>query len=50
MPKGTTLRNIRVSDELWQSAQECADAQGMNVSEVIRLLLKSWVDGEIPIT
>ena len=49
MSKGTTLRNVRVSDELWQSAQERADAQGMNVSEVIRALLEAWVRGDISV-
>ena len=50
MSKGTTLRNIRVSDELWTAAQARADEEGMYLSEVIRLLLKSWVDGDIALT
>jgi hypothetical protein len=50
MPKGTTLRNVRVSDDLWQAAQERADAEAMNVSEVIRALLQAWVEGQITVT
>ena len=50
MSKGTTLRNVRVSDELWQAAQGRANTEGMNVSEVIRVLLQAWVDGQIDMT
>lgn len=50
MSKGTTLRNVRVSDDLWQAAQERAEAEAMNVSEVIRALLQAWVDRQIDVT
>jgi hypothetical protein len=50
MSRGTTLRNVRVSDELWTSAQQKADAEGLSVSEVIRSLLEAWVNGDISIT
>ncbi len=47
MSRGTTLRNVRVSDELWQAAQQRAETEGVNVSEVIRSLLQAWVEGLI---
>ncbi len=55
MPRGTTLRNVRIDDELWQAAQQRADVEGFTkdnggVSVVIRLLLEAWVQGEIAVT
>jgi predicted CopG family antitoxin len=47
MSKGTTLRNVRVADELWQSALKRADKDGISVSEVLRELLEAWVDGRV---
>jgi hypothetical protein len=47
MSRGTPIRNLRVPDELWQAAQQRADAEGLNVSEVIRSLLQAWVEGLI---
>ena len=49
MPRGTTLRNVRIDDELWQAAQQRADAEGLYVSEVIRELLQRWVDGKVKV-
>lgn len=43
MSKGTTLRNIRIADELWDSAKAKAKAEGRNVSEVIREALEQYV-------
>jgi hypothetical protein len=43
MPRGTTLRNVRIGDELWCAAQAKAEAEGSNVSEVVRELLSKWV-------
>jgi predicted DNA binding CopG/RHH family protein len=43
-PPGTTLRNVRISEELWTAAQERAEREGTNVSEVMRELLQGWVD------
>lgn len=43
MPPGTTLRNIRVDDELWRAAQAKAEAEHRSVSEVVRELLARWV-------
>ena len=43
MPRGTTLRNVRVDDELWQAAQAVASARGESVSEILRDALKRYV-------
>jgi hypothetical protein len=47
MPPGTTLRNVRVPDDLWDAALRRAQADQTNVSEVLRDLLAAWVDGTI---
>ena len=44
MPPGTTLRNFRISDELWDAALARAEDKHTNVSEVVRELLQQWVD------
>lgn len=43
MPRGTTLRNIRIDDDLWEAAQAKAKAEGRNVSDVVRQYLTDWV-------
>ena len=42
MPPGTTLRNVRINDDLWEAAQQKADEQGTTVSEWIREALTNW--------
>lgn len=42
----TTLRNVRVDDELWQAAQAAAEARGQTVSEAIRRFLKRYAKSE----
>lgn len=42
-PRGTTLRNVRVDDNLWNAAKAKAEAEGRSVSEVVRELLERWV-------
>ena len=39
----TPLRNVRVSDELWQAAQAKAEERGETVSDVIRQALERYV-------
>lgn len=43
MSKGTTIRGIRVSDELWDAAKAKADQEGRNLSEIIREALQAYV-------
>lgn len=42
MPPGTTLRNIRVADDLWAAAQERAERDGTTVSDAVRGFLADW--------
>jgi len=44
MPPGTTLRNVRVADDLWDAALARAEREQTTVSEVIRRLLAEWVE------
>lgn len=39
----TTLRNVRVDDELWFAAQVTAHNRGETVSQVIRAALEQYV-------
>lgn len=43
MPPGTTLRAIRIPQDLWDAAQRKADETGTNVSEKVRQCLEEWV-------
>ena len=43
MSKGTTLRNVRVADELWLRALAVAQQRGQTLSEVIREALQQYV-------
>ena len=49
MSKGTTIRNVRVPDDLWGAALRYAEEQDTTVSDAIRLFLQAWVDGTITI-
>lgn len=40
---GTTLRNVRLDDELWGTVMEKAGLEGRSASEVVRELLTDWV-------
>jgi predicted HicB family RNase H-like nuclease len=42
--RGTHNRNVRVSDELWDAARAKAEAEGRNLSEIIREALQEYVD------
>jgi predicted transcriptional regulator len=48
MSKGTTRRTIRVNDELWNEAQETAEAHGDNLSEVLRDALRAYIEASKP--
>lgn len=43
MSAGTTVRTIRIGDDLWRQAADVAATEGRTVSEVIRALLVSYV-------
>jgi len=43
MPRGTTLRNIRIPDDLWDAVLRKASEEGRNASEVVREYLEKWV-------
>ena len=43
MPRGTTLRNVRVAAPLWLAARASASARGENLSDVIRAALEEYV-------
>lgn len=43
MSAGTTLRNVRIPDELWEAAKTKAEAEGRTVSELLRTYLERWV-------
>lgn len=45
-PYGTTLRNVRIADELWQAAQRYADQHGTTVSDLLREHLQQLTEGE----
>ncbi len=43
MPHGTTLRNFRAADDLWQRARIVAAARDESLSEVLRAALERYV-------
>jgi antitoxin component of RelBE/YafQ-DinJ toxin-antitoxin module len=43
MPRGTTLRNVRVADPLWAAALAVAEQRDETVSDVIRAALERYV-------
>lgn len=43
MPRGTTLRNVRVADDLWQRARAVAEKRNESLSDVIRAALERYV-------
>lgn len=42
MPVGTTLRNFRADDDLWQRAKCAAEARGESLSDVLRRALEEY--------
>lgn len=43
MPRGTTLRNVRVADDLWRRARAVAEKRGESLSDVLRGALERYV-------
>lgn len=50
MARGTTLRNVRVPDPLWDAARAIADRREEHLSDVMRAALEEYVahDGIMP--
>ena len=46
MSRGTTLRNVRIADEVWTSARERAEENGETVSDVVRRALVEYVQDD----
>lgn len=46
MSKGTTHRTVRIEDGLWDAAKTKAEAEGANLSDVIREALRTYVEAE----
>lgn len=44
MPRGTTLRNVRVEDALWTRAKRAAEWRGETLSDVVRQGLERYAD------
>lgn len=44
MSRGTTHRAIRIDAELWERVKAQAAAEGITVSDLIRQLLRGWLD------
>lgn len=47
MSKGTTIRNVRVPDDLWGAALRYAEENETTVSDAVRVLLRAWIDGRV---
>lgn len=44
MSKGTTRRSIRIEDELWDAAKTKAEAEGTDLSNIIRGALREYIE------
>ena len=44
MSRGTTRRTVRIDDELWEAAKEQAESEGIDVSDLLRQLLRGWLN------
>lgn len=38
----TPMRSMRIPDDVWRHAQECAAAEGISVTEYVVRALKRW--------
>lgn len=46
MSKGTPMRYIRIPDDLWHQVQSQAAQDHINVSDLVRGLLRGWLDAD----
>lgn len=44
MSKGTRKRSVRIDDDLWAQIQEQAKSDSLDVSTLIRQLLRGWLN------
>lgn len=44
MSRGIRQRGIRITDDLWSEFLAATRAAGLNASEVIRQLIREWLD------
>lgn len=44
LSKGTTRRSIRIEDELWDAAKTKAEAEGTDLSNIIRGALRDYIE------
>lgn len=45
MSKGTPKRAFRIDDDFWAEVKTATSAEGIHVSDLIRGLLRGWLDG-----
>jgi hypothetical protein len=45
MPRGTTLRNVRIDDDRWNALRDAAEQQGTDASKVIREMIDVYLAG-----
>lgn len=45
MPRGTTLRNVRLDDDRWQALGDAAEAEGKDRSKLIRDMIDVYLEG-----
>ena len=43
MPRGTTLRNVRIAEDLWRRAMAVARTRDESLSDVMRTALERYV-------
>jgi len=43
MYRGTTIRSIRISDQVWDAAKEATERRGETISDVVRRALEAYV-------
>lgn len=46
MSKGNPKRGIRMDDDFWAEVQAGCTKEGTNPSELVRGLLRGWLDGK----
>jgi negative regulator of replication initiation len=47
MPRGTTIRSIRVSNEVWDAAKAATELEGETISDVVRRALIEYAEARV---